>query len=190
MNINIIHHVDVIVNRVKHILFKKFNEALDFCSALLYNAVNSQMKGVISMTLGEYIKQYRAEHDLSQRQFASLCGISNGYVSMLEKGMNTSTGQPIIPTIQTMRQIANAMGLTIHKVLSEVDDIVLDIGADPNEDDKQPPVVEGLSEEALMIARIVDRLPPEHRRLLLAQVRALESAIPDPASAPQSPEYP
>ena len=132
------------------------------------------------MTLGEYIKQYRAEHDLSQRQFANLCGISNGYVSMLEKGMNTSTGQPIIPTIQTMRQIANAMGLTIHKVLSEVDDIVLDIGADPNENDKQPPETEGLSDLAIQIARLVDRLPPESRQLLLVQVQALAQAVPDP----------
>ena len=129
------------------------------------------------MTLGEYIKQYRAEHDLSQRQFANLCGISNGYISMLEKGMNTSTGQPIIPTIQTMRQIANAMGLTIHKVLSEVDDIVLDIGADPNENDKQPPVTEGLSDLAIQIARLVDRLPPESQELVLHRLQALEQAL-------------
>jgi transcriptional regulator with XRE-family HTH domain len=42
------------------------------------------------MTLGEYIKKYRSEHGLSQRQFANLCGVSNGYASMLEKGMNPS----------------------------------------------------------------------------------------------------
>lgn len=37
------------------------------------------------MTLGEFIRKYRSEHDLSQRQFALKCGLSNGYISMLEK---------------------------------------------------------------------------------------------------------
>jgi transcriptional regulator with XRE-family HTH domain len=74
-------------------------------------------KGVMTMTIGEYVKVYRTEHSLSQRQFASLCGVSNGYISMLETGVNTSNGQPIVPTLQTMRKISNAMGRTIHQVL-------------------------------------------------------------------------
>lgn len=108
------------------------------------------------MTIGEYLKKYRAEHGLSQRQFAALCGVSNGYISMLETGINTSTGQPIIPTLQTMRKISGAMGLTIHQVLSEVDDVVLDIGA---EEEKQPPAAGELSDLAIQIAQLVDRLP-------------------------------
>ena len=138
------------------------------------------------MTLGEYIKNYRIIHDLSQRQFAVLCGLSNGYVSMLEKGVNGSTGQPIVPTIQTMRQISNAMGLTIHKILSEVDDVVLDIGDEQEE--KQPLQPDGLSEEALMIAKIVDALPPERRQLLLALVQELASAPAGQDVPPKSPK--
>ena len=38
------------------------------------------------MTLGDLIKEYRTAHDVSQRQFAAMCGLSNGYISMLEKG--------------------------------------------------------------------------------------------------------
>ena len=51
------------------------------------------------MTLGEYIKRYRKEHDLSQRQFAAQCGLSNGYISMLERGENPKTHKPIKPTL-------------------------------------------------------------------------------------------
>lgn len=40
------------------------------------------------MTLGELVKKYRTEHELSLRDFSRLSGISNGYISMLEK-MNT-----------------------------------------------------------------------------------------------------
>ena len=37
------------------------------------------------MTLSDLVQEYRREHGLSQRQFASICGLSNGYISMLEQ---------------------------------------------------------------------------------------------------------
>lgn len=40
------------------------------------------------MTLGEIIKKYRTEHDMSMRDFEALSGISRGYLSMLEKNEN------------------------------------------------------------------------------------------------------
>lgn len=40
------------------------------------------------MTLRDLISAYRKDHGLSQRQFANQCGLSNGYISMLEKGIN------------------------------------------------------------------------------------------------------
>ena len=107
------------------------------------------------MTLADYLKQYRESHDLSQRQFAALCGVSNGYISMLEKGENPKTGEPITPTLQSVISIARGMGMTMQELLSEVDDLYLDL----TENEKQPPAVEGLSDLAMQIARIVDRLP-------------------------------
>lgn len=130
------------------------------------------------MTLGEYLKRYRDAHDLSQRQFAALCGVSNGYISMLEKGENPKTGEPITPTMQSVVSIARGMGLTMQELLSEVDDLYLDL----TENEKQPPGVGELSELAMQIARIVDRLPEESRRLLLVQVQALEREAQAPAS--------
>lgn len=135
------------------------------------------------MTLGEYLKQYRDAHDLSQRQFAALCGVSNGYISMLEKGENPKTGEPITPTMQSVVSIARGMGMTMQELLSEVDDLYLDL----TENEKQPLGAEGLSDLAMQIARIVDRLPEESRRLLLVQVQALERAAQAPAAGEESP---
>lgn len=135
------------------------------------------------MTLGEYLKRYRDAHDLSQRQFAALCGVSNGYISMLEKGENPKTGEPITPTMQSVVSIARGMGMTMQELLSEVDDLYLDL----TENEKQPPGVEGLSDLAMQIARIVDRLPPESRQLLLVEVQALERAAQAPAAGEESP---
>ena len=119
------------------------------------------------MTLGEYVLNYRTSHGLSQRQFASMCGLSYGYISMLEKGVNNSTGAPIVPTLQTMRSLAGAMGTTIHKIATEVDDLYLDMDAE----EKQPSVSEGLSEEESILIAAFRALPPDERQHVLSLLR-------------------
>lgn len=79
------------------------------------------------MTLGEYIKEYRDKHDLSQRQFAMRCNLSNGYISMLENGSNPQTNRPITASLQAIRAIAKAMDTTISELISIVDDMPVDI---------------------------------------------------------------
>ena len=54
--------------------------------------------------------------------------------------------------------------------------------------EKQPLQPDGLSEEALMIAKIVDALPPERRQLLLALVQELASAPAGQDVPPKSPK--
>lgn len=61
------------------------------------------------MTLGELVKKYRTEHELSLRDFSRLSGISNGYISMLEKKEHPKTKKPIVPSIEKMKCIASAM---------------------------------------------------------------------------------
>ena len=43
------------------------------------------------MTIGKIIKNYREEKNMSQRQFARKCKLSNGYIAMLERGINPKT---------------------------------------------------------------------------------------------------
>ena len=80
------------------------------------------------MKIGEYIKQYREENKLSQREFAKMCGLSNAYISMLEKGVNPSTGEPAVPSMNAYLQISQAMGVSLQTLMEAVDDTV-DISA-------------------------------------------------------------
>lgn len=80
------------------------------------------------MKLGDLIQEYRDAHELSQRQFASQCDLSNGYISILEKGTNPSTGKPVTPTLPQLQKLANGMGMTLSELFEKVDDMPIDIG--------------------------------------------------------------
>ena len=73
------------------------------------------------MTLGDIVKNYRAEHGLSLREFSRISGVSNGYISMLEKNEHPKTKKPIVPSIEKMRCIANAMGMSFDSLLDMID---------------------------------------------------------------------
>lgn len=82
------------------------------------------------MKLGKLIALYRADHSLSQRQFANICGLSNGYISMLEKGKNPATNKPVTPTIPQLKKLAGGMGMTLMDLLDQADDMSVDINND------------------------------------------------------------
>lgn len=85
------------------------------------------------MTLGEFIKSYRDSHNnLSQRAFASRCGLSNGYISMLEKGYNPKTGEPIKPTLAKIKLLASGMDMSAMELMTTVDEIEIDISYPDN----------------------------------------------------------
>lgn len=73
------------------------------------------------MTLGELIKQYRTEQGLSMEEFAKKSGLSKGYISMLEKNKNPSSGKPIVPTLETIKQVSSAMNQDFNYIISILD---------------------------------------------------------------------
>lgn len=73
------------------------------------------------MTLREYIVQFRREHNLSQRQFANICGMSSGYISMIENNVNPRTGKPPVLSLPTIKKLAGAMGLSIQSLADIID---------------------------------------------------------------------
>ena len=79
------------------------------------------------MQLKDLISNYRNEKGLSQRQFALACGLSNGYVSMLEKGINPNTNQPLTPSLPVLKKLASGMHLTMEELFSQADDIPVDL---------------------------------------------------------------
>lgn len=79
------------------------------------------------MTLRELVVKFRKEHGISQRQFANLCDLSNGYISMLERNINPSTGLPLIPSLPSINKIAQGMGMTVHELLSQAEDMPVEL---------------------------------------------------------------
>lgn len=69
------------------------------------------------MTIGEYIKKYREEHELSGRAFASQVGISPQYVVNLERGVNND-GKPCTPTVRMLAKIARGTGRSEAELLT------------------------------------------------------------------------
>lgn len=77
--------------------------------------------------LRDLVIQYRTEHGLSQRQFALQCGLSNGYISMIEKNRNPNTGLPMVPSLSALNKLAGGMGITLDTLFALAEDMPVDI---------------------------------------------------------------
>ena len=75
------------------------------------------------MELRHIIKQFRDDHNLSQREFAERCNdITHGYISMIENNLNKSTGKPPRPSMDKLESIAGGMGITLERLLDMMND--------------------------------------------------------------------
>lgn len=99
---------------------------LFFYSFIIMNS----RKEVIPLHLSDLIKSYRAEHGLSQRKFAQVCGLSNGYLSMLENGKNPRSDEPMSPSLSVLNSIAIGMGKTIDELIEACDDMMVSLRPD------------------------------------------------------------
>lgn len=81
------------------------------------------------MTLGDCIREYREEHDMSQRQFADKSGISNAYISMLEKNINPKTGEPPSASYDVYAKVADMLRISVHELMEKADESTVFIGS-------------------------------------------------------------
>lgn len=123
------------------------------------------------MTLKDFIAQYRHEHGISQRQLAAACGLSNGYISMLEKGINPNTKLPFIPSLPKLEQLASGMGISLTDLLVKVDDMPVELISDDEENKKL--VLEIEDELDAEIVKIVSGLTPEKKQQALSYIQYL-----------------
>lgn len=114
------------------------------------------------MTVGDLIVDYRRTHGLSQRQFANRCGLSNGYISMIERGENPNTGEPLMPTLPVLRKISIGLGVSLDTLLSKADDIPISTSAGKNKE-PIPEIEDGLDKE--LIDRLCQLTPAEIQRV-------------------------
>lgn len=75
------------------------------------------------MKLSEIIKKYRESNNMSQRQLGAQCGLSTGYISLIEKEVNPQTGKRMVPSLPVMNKLASGMGITLDDLLSMCDDM-------------------------------------------------------------------
>lgn len=88
------------------------------------------------MILGDLIKSYRREHGFSMEQFAKQSGLSKAYISILERNVNPVNGKPVIPSLETIKAVAQAINMDFNEVITMLD------GNQPvslKEEDETPP---------------------------------------------------
>ena len=87
------------------------------------------------MTLSEIVKNYRNINHLSMQEFADRCGLSKGYISMLEKGQHPQNARKLVPTIETLAKIAKGMNTDIDTFISALDfDTFVKVNAEQDTD--------------------------------------------------------
>lgn len=117
------------------------------------------------MTVGEIIQKYREEHDMSLRRFAALCDLTHGYLSMLENNRNPKTGEPIVPTITSLKKIATAMGITVNELIDLADDTPVTLAKEEFAGNSEPPVSE--------FTRMFSTLSPDNQKMVIQVMRGL-----------------
>lgn len=82
------------------------------------------------MKLSDYIIQYRRAHNLSARKFATMCGLSNAYISLIENE-NTKS-----PTLDAIKKIAIATNIDLDELIKLLDDdTIININSKLNKND-------------------------------------------------------
>lgn len=71
----------------------------------------------MSNELGSLLESVRVKKNLSLREAASLTGLGHSYIRDLELGINRKTGKKVVPSIQSLRKIANAYDLDMYELL-------------------------------------------------------------------------
>lgn len=83
------------------------------------------------MYLGELIKEYRERENLTMAEFALKCGLSKGYISMLEKNKHPQNDKEIVPSVETLGKVSAVLGISLNELLSILnDDQLVDISHD------------------------------------------------------------
>lgn len=120
------------------------------------------------MKLSAIIIEYRERMNISQREFARRCDLSNSYISFIEKETNPKTGKPMAPTIEQYKKIADGMGITLQALFEKLDDdSPVNIHA-PAHESFVPK-----TQEARIVSSAMDQMPPADRENALNLFKAV-----------------
>ena len=71
--------------------------------------------------IGDLIREYRQSHGLSMEEFGKRAGLSKAYISLIERGKNTRSNKPIVPSIDTVKAIADGLEMDLDVLLRSID---------------------------------------------------------------------
>ena len=95
--------------------------------------------------LGEFIKSQRELADMSVRRLADLAGVSNPYLSQIERGLRR-------PSAEILQQLANALKISVEALYVRA-------GLLADDDGERPGVREAIADDP--------RLTPEQKQALI-----------------------
>jgi transcriptional regulator with XRE-family HTH domain len=106
----------------------------------------------LATAFGEFLRAQRRLAKISQRELAKVTGVSDSYLSQVERGQYT-------PSASVLQAIARAFGMSPAVLYSQLGLL-----------DPQPESGRASVEEAI---RLADELSQEHKQVLLTVYRAL-----------------
>jgi transcriptional regulator with XRE-family HTH domain len=95
----------------------------------------------VAGSLGEYIRRQRELSELSMRQFAGLVGISNPYLSQIERGLRE-------PSREVLDAIAATLEVSADAIYEQAG-----VRPDAGEPDEEPAVVTAIRADARLTGR-------------------------------------
>ena len=117
------------------------------------------------MKLSNIVIDYRNIMQISQREFARRCGLSNSYISFIENEYNPRTGKPIVPTIEQYQKIASCMGMSLQQLFEILDeDSPVELHQNPSPVPKDDPQIHAVS-------TMMEGMSKEQKDQILAIVR-------------------
>lgn len=116
------------------------------------------------MNLGDIIKKYRTEHEISQDIFAERSGLSKAYVSILERNYNPKSKKAPIPSLETIKAVSFAIGADFNDVIALLDgNLKVSLEKEPAEE------ISELESELIKMFRLI---PADSQPLVLSMIKA------------------
>lgn len=126
------------------------------------------------MKLSAIITDYRSRMQISQREFARRCDLSNSYISFIENEMNPKTGRPMVPTLEQYQKLASGMDMTVHQLFELLDE---DSPVDLRPSVSPAPADEPKNDEIRILIPGISKLPPDQvermKKVFLASFMAM-----------------
>ncbi|MBF6978177.1 helix-turn-helix transcriptional regulator [Aerococcaceae bacterium zg-BR22] len=143
------------------------------------------------MKLGDKIHILRKERNMTMQTLADKSNLTKGYISMLEKGKNPQSGKEIVPSLETVQNIALAFHMDLETLLKDTQNevalpklttstltLITDTASQLNED-RQMNVLEYAEEQLGEQNRSTDEIQGELYPYEITEKLAAASGLPN-----------